>query len=239
MSAADDIPHRAALPHGRRAFLAVVAGGLSSLWWAQPVWHSLSSALRPATDALPSGIRSSLPSPGEGWRIYTVNPPMPSFDATSWRLRIDGLVERPQELTYAQLRALPRAQQTNDFHCVTGWSVPGVRWAGVRFADLLAAAKPLPGAGSVAFVSTERPYVDTLTLDQAMSPDAMLAYEMDGRALTREHGAPTRVVMPRMYGYKNVKWVEQITVGRKPQDGYWEQRGYDRDAWVGRSNGYG
>ena len=163
---------------------------------------------------------------------------MPSFRPATWKLRIDGLVERPIELTYAQLKALPRAEQTSDFHCVTGWSVPGVRWGGVRFADLLAHAKPLPQASGLRFVSAERPYVDSLTLRQAMLPDAMLAYEMDGRPLPREHGAPVRVVMPKMYGYKNVKWVARITVTGHPDDGYWERRGYDRDAWVGRSNGY-
>jgi len=65
----------------------------------------------------------------------------------------------------------------------------------------------------------------------------MLAYEMDGKPLAREHGAPVRVVIPEMYGYKNVKWVERIVVGDKLEPGYWEQRGYDVNAWVGHSNG--
>ena len=68
----------------------------------------------------------------------------------------------------------------------------------------------------------------------------MLAYEMDGKPLARAHGAPVRLVIPEMYGYKNVKWVERIDARRRrPSRGYWEQRGYDVDAWVGRSNGYG
>jgi DMSO/TMAO reductase YedYZ molybdopterin-dependent catalytic subunit len=67
----------------------------------------------------------------------------------------------------------------------------------------------------------------------------MLAYEMDGQPLLQEHGAPVRVVIPDMYGYKNVKWVERITLVPRVGAGYWEQRGYDVDAWVGRSNGYG
>ena len=65
----------------------------------------------------------------------------------------------------------------------------------------------------------------------------MLAHAMDGRPLTRPHGAPARVVMPRMYGYKGVKWLERIVVTDHVADGFWEQRGYDRDAWVGGSNG--
>src|SRR5438105_2124375 len=53
-----------------------------------------------------------------------------------------------------------------------------------------------------------------------------------GKPLTRPHGAPARVVIPDMYGYKNVKWVRRIELVSEPLDGYWEQRGYDRDAWV-------
>ncbi|MDX6682317.1 MAG: hypothetical protein QOG94_2356, partial [Solirubrobacteraceae bacterium] len=142
-----------------------------------------------------------------------------------------------QALSPDALLALPRAEQTSDFVCVTGWSVDDVRWSGVRFADLLAAARPLPAAQALRFESMEAPYVDTLTLDQALSADAMLAYGMDGEPLQRKHGAPARVVMPRMYGYKGVKWVRRIVVTDRVSDGYWQQRGYDRDAWIGGSNG--
>jgi DMSO/TMAO reductase YedYZ molybdopterin-dependent catalytic subunit len=65
----------------------------------------------------------------------------------------------------------------------------------------------------------------------------MLAYEMDGKPLSRAHGAPVRVVIPEMYGYKNTKWVEEIVAAPKAIQGYWERNGYDVDAWVGRSNG--
>jgi len=217
--------------YGRRAFLGVTAVGLSSLVWGRSAWQAVSGVTHPFVDALPSGI---IPS---GWRIYTVAASMPRFDPATWRLRIDGLVDRPQTIDYEQLRALPAAEQISTFHCVTGWTVSNVHWRGVRFADLLAAAAPRPNAGVLTFTSAERPYVDTLTLDQAHLPDVMLAYEMDGQPLPRPHGAPVRVVIPDMYGYKNVKWVERITVGARAQPGYWEQRGYDTDAWVGRSNG--
>ena len=219
-------------PYGRRAFLAATLGGLSALWWAEPLWRSVAGAARPLESALPSGL---VPS---GWRIYTVASTMPRFDPATWRLRIQGRVARPVELDYRQLRALPRAEQVSTFHCVTGWTVKDVHWAGVRFRDLLAPAGPLPDATTLTFVSAEEPYVDTLTLDQARLGDAMLAYEMDGKPLAREHGAPVRVVIPEMYGYKNVKWVSRIVVGADSGPGYWEQRGYDVDAWVGRSNGY-
>ncbi len=218
---------------GRGVFLATVAGGLSSLWWGKAAWGSVSGAISPVAEALAPIL------PSKGWRIYTVADTMPVFDPATWHLKIGGMVEKPQELSYHELRALPQVSQVTDFHCVTGWTVNGVHWRGVRFKDLLAAAKPLPGAHALEFVSAEQPYVDYLTLDQAMLPQVMLAWEMDSQPILQEHGAPVRVVIPEMYGYKNVKWVAEVNLVRMPGIGYWEEYGYDNDAWVGRSNGYG
>jgi hypothetical protein len=214
---------------GRAAFLGVSLAGLSSLLWGRSAWEV-------ASGLLPRSVGGVLPQPTSGWRIYTVAAGMPRLDPASYRLRVEGLVERPISLTLPELRALPVAEQVSDFHCVTGWTVEDVRWKGVRLRDVIAHAGALPSAGALSFVSAERPYVDSLTLEQARLPDVMLAWEMDGRALERPHGAPVRLVMPRMYGYKSVKWIERIVLTREPTLGYWEQRGYDRDAWVGRSN---
>jgi DMSO/TMAO reductase YedYZ molybdopterin-dependent catalytic subunit len=212
---------------GRGLFLATVLGGLSSLAWGKGVWSRVSSL----TEGVPL-------LPSDGWRIYTISGSIPGFDPTTWRLEVGGLVEKPLSLDLAALRALPRAQQTSDFHCVTGWSVDDVHWGGVRIADVLAEARPAAGAHGLRFVSSEIPYDDYLTMKQALLPDVMLAYEMERAPLSRAHGAPLRLVMPRMYGYKGVKWLNRIEVVPRAADGYWEQRGYDRDAWVGRSNGY-
>jgi DMSO/TMAO reductase YedYZ molybdopterin-dependent catalytic subunit len=215
---------------GRATFIAVTAVGLSSLAWGRSAWDLLARLY-------PDDLGSVLPGPTSGWRIYTVAASMPDVDRRQYRLRVEGHVRRPVSLRFDDLQRLPRAEQVSDFHCVTGWSVDDVRWRGVRIEDVLAAAEPLPGAGALSFVSAERPYVDSLTMTQALLPDVMLAWEMDGRPLSRPHGAPVRLVVPRMYGYKSVKWVERIVVTRTPELGYWEQRGYDRDAWIGRSNG--
>jgi DMSO/TMAO reductase YedYZ molybdopterin-dependent catalytic subunit len=231
METPQERPPEDSRPYGRRAFLGVTALGLTSLFWGKAVWNGLGGIARPIENALPASIFP-------GWRIYTVASTMPTFDPATWRLEISGLVDRPQSLTYEQLRSLPRANQISDFHCVTGWSVGHVHWGGVRFADLLAAAGVQVTGTVLQFVSAEVPYVDTLTLRQAELHDAMLAYEMDGKPLPREHGAPVRVVIPEMYGYKNVKWVQKIVVTDHVDEGYWEQRGYDVDAFVGNSNGY-
>jgi DMSO/TMAO reductase YedYZ molybdopterin-dependent catalytic subunit len=217
---------------GRGVFLAAVAGGVSSLAWGRSAWEPVSRALSPVTSRAPL-------VPTRGWRIYTVADRMPRFDEKRWRLRVGGHVREPLSLSYAELLDLPRAEQVSVFHCVTGWTVKDVHWAGVRLRDVLEPARPLARAHALEFVSAERPYVDSLTLEQATLADVMLAYELDGKPLPRVHGAPLRLVIPDMYGYKSVKWVEAINLVPKADDGYWEVRGYDRDAWIGRSNGYG
>jgi DMSO/TMAO reductase YedYZ molybdopterin-dependent catalytic subunit len=219
-------------PFGRRAFLLLTAGGLSSFVWAG--WAS--RVFSPVTSQFSQLVANVLPV--GGWRIYTISGSMPVFDPRTWRLEIGGLVKQPRSLSYDELLALPRAEQISTFHCVTGWTVKNVHWGGVRMADVLAASRPLPSAGALQFVSAENPYVDYLTTQQASLHDVMLAYEMDGKPLPREHGAPVRLIIPEMYGYKNVKWLQGIDIVPAAVNGYWENLGYDRDAWVGRSNGY-
>jgi len=220
---------------GRAGFLGLLGGGVATLFFGKEISSVTSTVTKPFADA--TGLSRLVPS--SGWRIYTVAATMPTFEEATWRLRIDGLVRRPVELSYRQLLALPKATQLSTFHCVTGWTVNGVRWGGVRFHDLLALAQPLPAAHAAHFISAEVPYEDYLELSQVALPDVMLAYEMDGVPLAQEHGAPVRVVIPDMYGYKNVKWLNRITLVPRQALGYWEQLGYDVNAWVGRSNGYG
>ena len=214
---------------GRGVFLATVFGGASSLFWGKAAWSRVSGTI--------GGAEAFVPLiPTSGWRIYTVANTMPTFQPDTWRLTVGGLVEQQMSIDYHQLRSLPRVEQVSDFHCVTGWSVDKVHWGGVRLSDFLDRVSPLSEAHAVEFVSAEIPYVDALTLKQARLHDVLLAYEMDGRPLPREHGAPLRLVIPEMYGYKNVKWVERIDLVPHTQPGYWELLGYDVDAWVGRSN---
>ena len=219
--------------YGRRLFLATVAGGVSSLYWGKAAWDHVTGVISPVANAVAPIL------PTGGWRIYTISGHMPEFDPATWRLKIGGLVEKPLSLTYDELRALPHIQQVSTFHCVTGWTVQNVHWGGVRLDDVLGPARPRASGRALRFVSMEVPYVDYLTVPQASLRDVMLAYEMDGKPLAREHGAPVRLVIPEMYGYKNVKWLQAIDVVSEAVNGYWEDLGYDRNAWVGRSNGYG
>jgi DMSO/TMAO reductase YedYZ molybdopterin-dependent catalytic subunit len=226
-------PDPTARPYGRRAFLVLLAGGVSSLAWASKV----SGVFSPVTSSVSQLLGNLFPV--GGWRIYTISGSMPIFDSKEYSLQIDGLVRKPRSFTYDELLALPRAHQVSTFHCVTGWTVDNVRWSGVRFDHLLDLVEPLPTAKALRFVSLEVPYDDSLTLEQVRLHDVMLALEMDGAPLTRPHGSPARVVIPEMYGYKGVKWLTRIEVLDHQPTGYWENLGYDQNAWVGRSNGYG
>lgn len=218
---------------GRAAFVGVVGLGIGTLFAGGALSRVTKKITQPVLDSV--GLAKIIPS--SGWRIYTVAATMPTFDEASWRLTVDGLVDKPLSLSLADLRDLPRADQVSTFHCVTGWIVNGVRWGGVRIDDVLKHARPQAGATALTFTSSEQPYTDSLTRAQASLPDVLLAYEMDGGPLPRAHGAPLRLVIPDMYGYKNVKWLERITLAPEADAGYWEVRGYDRDAWVGKSNG--
>jgi DMSO/TMAO reductase YedYZ molybdopterin-dependent catalytic subunit len=222
------------IPLGRAAFFGTIAAGIGGIALASRFSGAVSSAM--------SGVAGAIPvvkdiAPTEGWRIYAVNPPMPVFDPATFRLEITGLVAEPRTLTWEEVAALPTEPQVSDFHCVTGWSVNDVRWEGIRPSTLLDLCRPAAAATHVTFFSSEHPYMDQLTLDQFTEADVMLATQMDGRPVPRAHGAPLRLVVPRMYGYKGVKWVNAIRFDPGATLGYWEQRGYDVDAWVGDSNG--
>lgn len=220
---------RERIPIGRAAFLGTVAAGALGVAALSALGGGVSRAVGEAGSVIP-GLDAV--APADGWRIYTVQEPMPTFDPATYALRVDGLVERPVTLAWADVRALPHVDRVSDFHCVTGWSVEQVRWRGLEPRTVVDLVRPRAEARHVTFHSLEEPYVDQLTLEQFLLPDVVLATGMDGRGLARAHGAPMRLVMPRMYGYKSVKWVGRIEFAAAAEPGYWEQRGYDADAWV-------
>jgi DMSO/TMAO reductase YedYZ molybdopterin-dependent catalytic subunit len=133
---------------------------------------------------------------------------------------------------------MPATRMTKDFQCVTGWRVHDVKWTGVRLADVLDKAGVKEGAWGVRLLSFDGSYTETLTLDQARRNDVIVAYELEGKPVSSAHGGPVRLYVAPMYGYKSIKWLETIEVASiEPRAGYWELRGYDTDAWIGKSNG--
>jgi DMSO/TMAO reductase YedYZ molybdopterin-dependent catalytic subunit len=215
---------------GRRVVLGMLGLGTAGVLFGSRVQDLLERTLG----------RSPLSSvlPLSRFRIYTVTGTFPSRSEADYRLRLGGLVDRPAELTAADLRTMAPTNLTKDFQCVTGWRVSDVKWKGVRLADLLDAAGVQAAAGGVRFYSFDGAYTESLTLDQARRDDVIVAYELEGNPISTAHGGPVRLYVAPMYGYKSLKWLEAVEVtGPDPEPGYWEVRGYDVDAWVGRSNG--
>jgi len=132
---------------------------------------------------------------------------------------------------------MPPTMITKDFQCVTGWRVHNVRWTGVRLSELLDKAGVQPTAKALRFTSFDGVYTESLTLDQARRDDVMVAYDLEGKPLSSDHGGPARLYVAPMYGYKSCKWLDGIEVVDRVVPGYWENDGYDVDGWVGRSNG--
>ena len=149
-----------------------------------------------------------------------------------WSIKVDGLVDTPLTIDGTAWTALPRYEETVDFHCVEGWSVAGVRWGGVTPATVLDKAGVKPEGKFVVFHAYTGEYVDSLPIELARDPQTVLADTLDGKALPADHGGPVRLAVPRQLGYKSVKWVTRIEVTAKPVEGYWEQRGYPADAPV-------
>ncbi|HUQ63064.1 MAG TPA: molybdopterin-dependent oxidoreductase [Acidimicrobiales bacterium] len=227
---------RSDAPVGRRVVLGMLGmGGLGVLFGAK-VQDVLERTLAPLAARDGTGLSSLLPV--GRFRIYTVTGELPSRSRTAYRLAVDGFVREPYQITFDELVAMPPTRLTRDFQCVTGWRVHDVKWAGVRLSDLLDRAGVNDGAQGVRFISIDGAYSETLTLEQARRDDVIVAYELEGKAISDEHGGPARLYVAPMYGYKSCKWLERIEVTKgQPRPGYWEVRGYDIDAWVGRSNG--
>ena len=189
---------------GRGVFLAAVAGGVSSLLWGKSVWSRVSGALSPVESLVPL-------IPTKGWRIYTVADSMPKFDEADWQLTVGGLVEQPAD---APLRRAARAAEGR-----AGLDLPlrhrldGEERPLGRRADRATCSRTRRRSARRTRCGSSRPRSRTTTSSRSSRPalhDVMLAYEMDGKPLPRVHGAPLRLVIPEMYGYKNVKWVSRI-----------------------------
>ncbi|MBT9259577.1 MAG: molybdopterin-dependent oxidoreductase [Clostridiales bacterium] len=216
----------------RRAFLAsFLAGiGVSALWTlgGRPLWNAW--------------VRWTSPSPEDqgppsraytGFQPYTVTGGYPRIDPGTFRLTVEGEVENPLSLSLEDLLNLPQTYLTRDFHCVTGWSVAGARWGGVKLTEILRLARPTPQARYLHFFSLDGIYTESLTLSQA-EEDVLLTHSLYGRPLPIPQGYPLRLLVPRMYGYKSIKWLGAIHLSREPLLGYWEQRGYPVDAYFTR-----
>jgi DMSO/TMAO reductase YedYZ molybdopterin-dependent catalytic subunit len=151
----------------------------------------------------------------------------PSIDLANFQLKISGEVTNPISLKLADIHQLPLTSMVIRQVCVEGWAAI-VQWGGVRMRDLLVLAEPLPTAKYVYFQSADG-YYESWDMASVIHPQTLLAYQMNGRDLPADNGAPLRLAAPIKLGYKQSKWVNEIIVTSQllPKRGYWEDLGYE------------
>lgn len=181
---------------------------------------------RSGTDRLPPGQRLV-----REWPVLDLGI-QPLVHKQDFRLTVDGLVAKPLDWDWEALMAAPQIDAVSDIHCVTAWSRYDNHWAGVSAATVLELVRPLPEARHVVFHSHDG-YTTNVSLAMFQGPDVLLAHSWEGEPLTREHGAPLRVIMPQYYLWKSAKWLKRIEFRAEDQPGFWEVRGYHNtgDPW--------
>ncbi|MFK5957045.1 MAG: sulfite oxidase-like oxidoreductase [Planctomycetota bacterium] len=179
---------------------------------------------------LPTGQHAS-----KSWPVLDLGV-HPEVRKEDWRLEICGLVEHPVTLDWEQLLAMPQAQQTSDFHCVTTWSAMDQNWIGVRFAELAELVRPTEEAKYLLCTGADQDpgsgedYTTNLPLLDALQEDVLLVHTWNDQPLPREHGGPVRMITPRLYAWKGTKWITRIEFLSEDQPGFWERRGYSNSA---------
>jgi DMSO/TMAO reductase YedYZ molybdopterin-dependent catalytic subunit len=201
---------------GRRIFLGLTALGAAGVVFGADAQNFLGKKLG-------SGLGALLPG-GDHFRIYSITGAYPLIKPRRYQLKVTGLVDRPATFTLADLKAMPSIDIVKTFQCVTGWRVP--------LSHLLESAGVQPGAVAISFDSYDHADSESLTIKQAHLSDVIVAYEMYGATVTREHGGPVRLVVPQMYGYKSLKWLSGIRVVDRVEPGYWELNGYPVNGWL-------
>ena len=155
---------------------------------------------------------------------------VPSYgDLSAWDFRVWGEIDEPLSLGWAEFRALPAVEQTQDIHCVTRWSKLDTRWEGVAFTHLADVVRPRPDARFVIF-HAEGGFTSNVPIETAMQPGCLLAWSYDGAPLTPEHGFPLRAVVPGTYFWKSAKWLRGVEFSAEDRPGFWERNGYHNDA---------
>jgi len=196
-------------------------------WAEKQKARGVTARSTPSRDRLPPGQKLTAGFPVLDLGIHPKIPP------AEWRLKLDGLVEDPVALTWAELNALPQVNDVSDFHCVTTWSKYDCRWSGVAFTTLYERVRPKPEARFVYFTGYDG-YSTNVALEQCLDDDVLIATSFEGEPVTREHGGPARVIIPKLYAWKGAKFVSGITFLAEDKLGFWEVRGYSNtaDPWT-------
>lgn len=227
------------------AIAALIGGGSMAKWVTSKSDEGLlekqSSQFNNCNQMSPQPVPSlgSLPPIGGGYKgefeVFKVTSRIPCANSQTWQFRLFGLVDNPLTLSWSEFLEIPRKVQISNFHCVTGWNVYDVTYEGILLSQLLALAKTKSVARYVKLYSADGVYTSSLSLEQAHMEDVMVVVLMDGEPIPSDLGGPVRLIVPRMYAYKGVKWLNAVELIEEPYLGFWEERGYANDAWVNRS----
>jgi DMSO/TMAO reductase YedYZ molybdopterin-dependent catalytic subunit len=157
----------------------------------------------------------------------------PDIPLDRWELRIHGLVENPVALKWDQFLALPQVRCASDFHCVTTWSQFDMEWEGVAFYTLADLVRPRPDASHLFFKCYDG-YSTNNPLDVCLDDDVLVAHKWNDKPLSKEHGGPARMIIPKRYAWKGAKFVHEIIFQDYDTPGFWETRGYSNtaDPWT-------
>lgn len=164
-------------------------------------------------------------------RFYTVtkNVVDPDIDRDRWRLEVRGAVDKEMTLNFDDLQDYEQIDQESTLMCISNRIGAGLfsnaNWRGVRMQDVLMAAGVQDDAYEVKLTGADA-YVDTFSMDYALDENTLLVYQINDEPLPRVHGFPVRVIVPGLYGEKNVKWVTRIEVVTEDKQGFYEQQGW-------------
>jgi len=157
----------------------------------------------------------------------------PVVSGESWSLTIDGLVDRPQTYTLAQLTERATTRNITTLGCISnelnGDLISTAEWTGIPLVELLEEAGVRPETVDLRFACADD-YEDSIPIAQAMDPETLLVLGMNGETLSPDHGYPARMIVPPIYGMKNVKWLERIELVDVDFKGYWQTRGWSDPA---------
>ena len=224
-------------PVGRRLVLGVAGLGALAVLAGDRLSELEQRVLAVVGPRDPTGLTQLVPA-GAGFRFYSVTGSVPRRDAAAVRVAVGGLVRRPATLSLADLARLPQTRLVRDFQCVTGWRVPEVPLDRRRAARPARRRRgPARGGGGPLHLLRRGVHREP---DAGAGPPAGRAgrHRAAGRRpISHAHGGPVRLAVLPMYGYKSLKWLDRIELTAAVEPGYWERRGYDVDAFVGRSNG--
>lgn len=224
-----------------------VSSGLASLFGlSRPHVANVGPAEAPATILPPpiptygpwTDVNGLTPEVTSAADFYYVSKDLvgdPRIAPSSWQLAIAGAVKSPYTLSYDDLRSLPRVERYHTLECISnvvgGNLISNALFTGTRLADVLNRAAVQPGASELIFRAADG-YSDSLHLSQALNPDALIVYLINGEPLPPAHGFPARLLIPGLYGMKNGKWLSSLELGNGGYTGYWEQQGWTREARV-------